>query len=200
MKKVIGFSGCSSTGKTTTAVHVAEALKAQGLLTHVVKSNAAEIFAKHGLAVREDFNRVKDFDVIMSIQEDILEDHIREINKHRNLAILVSDRTPADMLSFTILRVAAEDIFAKKENSKRFDNYVLKCAENVKLFSDIFLFNRVLPYKDDEKRVAYDEVQQQLFHLSLTSAYEDLGVKPHIIDFTDLQERVSFVLNKAGIV
>ena len=188
MTVVIGFSGCSCSGKSTTLQRVRELLEQDGYSVHVVPEVARDILREKGV----DTLYVRRPGIYYEFEKTILLRHLTEINKGlaNKADVVLTDRTVFDIAAYCILY--GENL-TENEAKELFDIIDL----NVFVYEAIYIFE---PVKNREKvyndGVRSSEVPPYLFNRLLRALMEDAGYTWwKIIEFDTVENRAKRIVN-----
>jgi len=135
---MIGLVGSHRTGKTTTAKTFAEEYDFEFLQT-----NTSEVFKKHDIDPKKDYS----FRDRLFIQMLILDNAIAVYDSAKSHAV-ITDRTPVDMLAYTMADIQRENM--NEELANIFFFYAEACIRATnKYFSMIALIQPGIPLKED---------------------------------------------------
>jgi len=154
MKMLIGFSGASCSGKTTTVKRVAEMLENKGYNVGIVTEVARDIFPKYGYKTLKE---LRNSEKIVDFQREVIETQIKSEKKMmERYEIVLTDRTTYDNLMFSIpIMYMYPDRMNEITEAFKPNTY------------DIIFLLEPLPPKDDGFRTP-DTNYQQFQHLILT--------------------------------
>lgn len=125
---IVGLTGSHRVGKSTLARMYAEKHKLDFLET-----SASAIFREMGF----DPAITYDFDTRLTIQEEILRQFDKQYASHSGSNAAITDRTPLDMLAYTLGDVSGETL--NEANEVRLCNYVQDCFTSLNKWFSVLL-------------------------------------------------------------
>lgn len=181
---VYGFSGAHRSGKTTLARRIAEDFGFEFLETktgEVMKAHGIDIVANMPIADR------------ITAQEILLDHHIKVISAAGRP--LITDRTPLDMLAYTLGEVFMNNITMTTEESrlidKRIKAYSERCMREARRHYHAVVIVRPLSiYVDEEGKPPASRAYQDHFDMLVTGAATRANVRHAILKTDDLDDRV----------
>ena len=182
MTKNIGLSGCSGAGKTLLAQTFEHGHRGE---IGYCPSVAGAMFKRYGYSQSSQIMPEER----IYLQERILDAQIDEYE--RCLAVyggFISDRTPVDMATFTMLNTDAP-------NFRHAKAYAGRCiAVTKKFFPKVLVIPSLLPYDDDGSRPPYSKEGLEKYHGKLLGLLQE-GEIPYetMPEVIDLQERVAWL-------
>lgn len=188
---MIGLVGAHRTGKTTLARKFSEKTGMP-----FVETSSSAVFKQMGYSPKVDY----DFGTRLVIQNAILDDAVGKYREHTGM--FVTDRTPLDMLAYTMADVQRENL--TPEQTKQFVKYFHRCFEETnKRFMCLTLVQPGIEIVEEEgKAPANPSYMEHLNSLMLGFLVGEFNSTPHFYlprTTKDLDERVSaleFVTNK----
>ncbi len=188
MTEVIGFSGCSCSGKSTTLQRVKEMLEENGYSVYVVPEVARDILREKSV----DTLYVRRPGMYYEFEKTILLRHLTEINKGlaNKADVVLTDRTVFDVAAYCILY--GENL-TEDEAKELFDVIDV----NVFVYEAIYIFepikNREEVYNDG---VRSSEAPPYLFNRLLEALMEDAGYTWwRIIGYDTVENRAKRIAN-----
>mgnify|MGYP003647445840 CR=1 FL=1 len=185
----VGLTGAHRTGKTTTAIAVAEG-NGIPFLGSIGTDLAREM--------RIDFSKPIDFDTRLAYQEARIA-MFDAAYKLQN-SLFVADRTPLDLAAYLLADVPTD--LSDQGVIERVDAYVQRCFDMTNTyFRHITFFQPALPYVDEPGKPPNNSAYQEKIHilaLGLTvdrRNYRRVDFLP--FDMLNLGQRVNFVSTKA---
>lgn len=186
-KYLVAFDGTHASGKTTLKYYVAAKLKEQGNHCVVLSEPARNSALVDDVVLRD----VGNFDIPLEV--DLVMNHISQcIRATRDGEIILSDRTPANVLAYTKLLVSSED---KLENE-----LIEKCDMLVGTwnnFYDLIFYCQDFYFADikkDQQRSKVAGIQLEVDQ-ETRKQYEKYGCKlQYIPEGLSLEEKAEFVL------
>jgi len=134
----IGLVGAHRTGKSTLARSYAEK---NGI--EFLETRTSAVFERMGVSPKEDYT----FRVRLQIQEEILADAVRLYATAG--ADWISDRTPIDMLAYTLADVQRANL--NHEDSERLQRYIASCFRTANMyFSTLILVQPGIKIVEEE--------------------------------------------------
>jgi hypothetical protein len=184
-KTGLGFCGSHRVGKTTTAIALSESLQIL-----FVPINTAEVFARFHLHPKESLG----FRTRLEIQEAILQKACNIWDTCNES--FVSDRTPIDMMAYTLGDVKGDTILCQ-ETELRFEKYLNDCREATeRYFSHLFLIPPAIPIVDAIGKASCSRGYIEHIHnlcLALFQRTDVATIAEIPIDCIDLGDRVKYV-------
>jgi len=179
----LGLCGAHRTGKTTLA---AEFAKQQNVA--FVRTTTSEVFAQHNL----DPAKPMDFATRLWIQHKVLD--AAEAIWQAQTSDFVTDRTPLDMLAYTLADVKGDTVVDMDE----LDQYMLRCFESTERFFDrLVLIQPGIPLVFEPGKAALNEAYIEALNTIITGLMYDerqeLDADTMPRPIIDLQERVDFL-------
>ena len=182
---MIGLAGSHRTGKTTLAKKYAEFKN-----LNFVQTSSSAVFKELGFDPKMDY----DIKLRIHIQNAILDAAEREYKKAGN--VFISDRTPIDMLAYTMADVQRENMDA--DSTAMFVDYMNRCFEvSNRHFSLIVIVQPGIPLIEEEGKApantAYMEhINSLVFGLTVDTRSTPASsyIKRSVID---LDKRVSSI-------
>jgi hypothetical protein len=191
---MIGLVGAHRTGKTTLAKAYAEETQVP-----YVETASSAVFERLGYSPKVDY----DFTTRMIIQNAILDDAVAKYSQCAGT--FVTDRTPIDMLAYTIADIQRENVTL--EQSKEFTKYFHRCfEESNKRFMCLTLIQPAIEIVDAKgKAPANPAYMEHLNTIMLGLLVGEYNSSSHFYlprRTTKIEERVEalkFVVNKVLI-
>lgn len=139
----IGLTGSHRSGKTTLALEFA---KKNGFT--FVKTSAGEIFSEMGLTPSVTY----DFSTRLAVQNRILDEFDKTWAQYA-LDSVITDRTPLDLLAYTLAEVVGDNINAEQQD--QLDSYIRRCFDVAnKRFHTIILIQPGIALVQEEGKAA----------------------------------------------
>lgn len=188
---MIGLVGAHRTGKTTLAKAYAEETEVP-----FVETSSSAVFERLGYSPKVDY----DFGTRMIIQNAILDDAVAKYAKHTGM--FVTDRTPIDMLAYTMADVQRENLTL--EQSEEFTKYFMRCFEETnKRFMCLMLVQPGIEIVDAPGKApanpAYMEHLNTIMFGMLVGEFNSSShfyLPRRTTDMTERVEALKFVVNK----
>lgn len=184
---IYGITGAASTGKTTLAMQVADAMS----LTFV-KTSITESARRHG------FDPVAPMDLHdrIELQHHLLSDMDNLIAHCARPAIL--DRTPLDMIGYMLgeVHMTSHQVLSTAQ-MLRIEDYVKSCIQmTVERFDHVFFVTRLPFYEEADTRPGANPAYQLHEEMLMLGAINSIagGLNYSIIRNTDLNIRISHLL------
>lgn len=186
----IGLMGAHRTGKTTIAAKIADVNEFT-----FVQSSASQLAFEYGI----DLSRPMSFEYRMVWQE-LLFGRYKALYEEQD-GTFISDRTPFDLLSYTLAAVPSDEITPAM--AAQVLDYAARCY---KLFNERFLCGVLiqpgLPYIAEEGKPPFNTAyQEQLNTLLLGMIYDERNDRPCRVlkrDNLDLVTRINAISTFAG--
>lgn len=187
----IGFMGCHRTGKTTTALALAEKLDIP-----YIKTSATDTLRRLGVPA----DKTMSFSDRLWVQGEILKDAIKVWSSEDRF---VTDRTPLCMIGYVMADITSEPLSSIEEDV--LFGYIDLCKAATEHFTDIFMLRPGIPYiEDDSKEVGFSSRAYiaKLDAIMRSLVLSDSGLKCDnaIVfdkDCTDLDKRVQICFDQA---
>lgn len=183
---MFGLSGASRSGKSTLAKRMSEALEIP-----YVDSSTTALMAEAG------FNPVSamDIDTRIRAQEHLLDAYIRLVDRQgRNF---VTDRTPIDMLAYTLGEVTMHN--TNEEQGKRIAEYCRRCvASSESRFALIIVTLPLATYEVRPDKPPPSLAYQDLIHNLITGALRNSVIPTMHLDADSVENRLLRVINSLG--
>jgi hypothetical protein len=185
-----GLCGAHRTGKTTLAKAVADEFKIE-----FVETSVSDVWKKLGISLKDPLP----FDVRMDAQEQILQAAIERWESSR--VIFIADRTPLDMMAYTMADINGSTELTKDQNN-RFLDYMNDCYDATeKYFTVLVVVQPGIEIVEDETKVTALSSLPYMEHLnSLITGFimHTEGVAGFALPryCTDMSERIAFVSRK----
>lgn len=151
MKKGIGLCGSHRTGKTTLAEEIAGRCRIEFLRT-----TTSQVFARYGL----DPSLQMDFSTRIWIQHKVVE--AAEVVWQQATGFFVSDRTPIDMMAYTLADIQG----TTRVDFSELENYLDYCfSVTNRFFSQLVIIQPAIPLIHEEGKAALNRAYME--HLNV---------------------------------
>lgn len=182
---IIGLAGAHRTGKTTLAKIIAEELEID-----FVSSSFGEAAKRHGYDAVADMTLTER----IGMQIKVLHEHQNFLMANRK--VVITDRTPIDMLAYTLAEVGMQS-HTQVEASvlQAVEAYKQLClALTSKFYKTVFVLGPLDHYAEEPGKPAFNTAFQSHIQLLIDGAACNLeGVQLAFIETTDLAERREIV-------
>ena len=188
---MIGVTGCHRVGKTTTVMKAAELTG-----TAFVKSSTSDYLKTRGV----DINQPMNFLDRLSIQNGILDNMIKDLEKHTSI-IGLADRTPLDIAAYTLCHYdPLTDWAFDKALKDHIDNCVKATIGN---FDCIYMLQPGIPIVEEEDKITANSTEgyMQKFNTILLGLLHKVGQNGTVMislgleDCLDLDLRVNHLIS-----
>jgi AAA+ ATPase superfamily predicted ATPase len=182
---MIGLCGSHRVGKTSLARTFAEK---RGL--KFVETSASAIFKELGYDPAVTY----DFSTRLLIQEEILKRFDRLYSQHVRADLSITDRTPLDMLAYTMAEAVGNAVSAKDQ--ERFRQYARNCIEITnKRFTVLVVVQPGIKVVAEEGKAALNDAYIEHLNSVILGLSVDERIKPtHFYlprQMTDMDERIA---------
>lgn len=183
----VGLCGAHRTGKTS----LAEAFVKEHEGFVFLKTSASQVFKDLGLIPNVDYP----FETRITVQEKIL-DVFEEAYKSMGEQAFISDRTPIDMIAYTLADVRQETLNA--EESVRLKKYIKRCIDvSNRFFSILIVIQPGIPVRKEEGKASLCPMYiDHVAHLVMGLAVSEEVHSAHFYipkKMTDIDRRVESV-------
>lgn len=192
---MIGLCGAHRTGKTTLARAYAEK---HGVA--FVETSASQVFKEMGLNPAVTY----DFETRLTVQEEILKRFDAEYAKHTSSKMAIADRTPLDMLGYTLGDAVQNSV--PEDQQERFAKYVQDCLDVTnKRFAVLLLVQPGIKPVVQEGKAALNKAYIEHLNSLILGLSVDERIKPphfyiprHMVEMEERMSALEFAISRAA--